>query len=361
MDIANKLKISQGSVPNCLNWAKNRGYLTTPKPVFSAELIPADLMAKVSSLVHHDDLRKAVKDFVSVNRGKDLAIPVIRVFPSGSRRVDGTAWRSRLNRFAQASGSYIADLIRQSKTVGISWGATVASVVSAIEGQGKSPSAQTRIIPLGGEPLGAPLNLASSSSLAARMQLAFGSSFPTLSLAAVPALIPLAFKTSREVQTIRSLIDMVRDYGTIYSGLEGRPGLVEVIDCVLCSVSPADRVWGDDLVRSGQFDVEDLTELVHGDLCGVLLSRNGKEKQVSSLSERWTCVQIRHLQACMKRASGNPKSPGIVVVAIGANKAKCVLECLHRNLINHLVIDDDLADELHKLATRWVHRMAIRS
>ena len=70
-----------------------------------------------------------------------------------------------------------------------------------------------------GELLGAPLNLASSSALAARLQLALvPRSGNTFSLAAVPALIPLTFRTKSEINTIKSLIRLVRDYEAVYLG-----------------------------------------------------------------------------------------------------------------------------------------------
>jgi DNA-binding transcriptional regulator LsrR (DeoR family) len=364
MDIAHMLGISQGSVPTCLKWAKEKGFLTIPSPVFAESLVPPALMAKVSALVDHEGLRQSIDKFVKVSFEKRVILPV-RVFPSGSHRTTDAAWKSRLQRFGQACSPYVLSLLRKATTVGISWGSTAASVVAAIEEMEPTPSLRTRVIPLGGEPLGASLNLASSSTLAARLQVRLGNDTPPLSLAAIPALVPLSFKTRREITTITSLIGLVRDYRTIFIGDTRRVPVVDSIDCVLCSVSPADRVWGDDLIRSGQLDVHDLRELVHGDVCGVLLARAGMEKRVSLLSKRWTCVQKSHLEACAKRGNADSKTasdgrthPGIIVVAIGANKAKCVFECLRQRLVNHLVIDDDLADELKKLIDTWLERTA---
>jgi DNA-binding transcriptional regulator LsrR (DeoR family) len=347
--------ISQSSVSNCVAWAKERGFLSYPKPFINKDRVPSELMVKASALIEFKDLQEAIERFVK-NTCREGANPSVRIFSSGSRKATKTAWRRRLAQFGRACGPYVLSLLLKAKNAGISWGATTACVVSAIEEMGVTPSARITVVPLAGEPLGAPFNLASSSTLAARLQLRLGNNAPALSLAGVPALIPLAFKTSRDRRTINSLISLVRDYKTIFLGNDRQPPVADLIDCVLCSVGPAERVWGDDLVRSGPFDVHKLRELVHGDVCGVLLPCHDKGREIFSLSKRWTCVERRQLEACVRRGAFDSKNapdrrarPGIILVAIGANKAECVLECLRQNLVNHLVIDDDLADALKKL------------
>ena len=51
--------------------------------------------------------------------------------------------------------------------------------------------------------------------------------------------------------------------------------------------------------------------------------------------------------ACANRARNG--APGIIVLAIGANKASVVHEALRRGLIQHLFMDEDLADRLGEI------------
>jgi len=51
------------------------------------------------------------------------------------------------------------------------------------------------------------------------------------------------------------------------------------------------------------------------------------------------------MQKCAENAFHN-KTAGVIVVAIGANKAKSVYESMKRKLVNTLVIDLDLAEAL---------------
>ena len=124
----------------------------------------------------------------------------------------------------------------------------------------------------------------------------------------------------------------------------GRPPIAGELDGILCSASQANRVWGEDLLQSGQFDEADLINLVHGDICGVLIAHEGMEKKVARLSQRWTCLQEHHLKACAKKAAADNSLPGVILACIGSNKARCVFECLRRGYVKSLIIDDDLAD-----------------
>jgi DNA-binding transcriptional regulator LsrR (DeoR family) len=72
--------------------------------------------------------------------------------------------------------------------------------------------------------------------------------------------------------------------------------------------------------------------------------------EVKSILRRWTGVKIKQLENCALRArDGGP--PGVIVLAIGASKAPVVHAAVRRGLIQHLFMDQDLADRLEQICT----------
>jgi hypothetical protein len=69
---------------------------------------------------------------------------------------------------------------------------------------------------------------------------------------------------------------------------------------------------------------------------------------------RWTGVKMGHLQDCARRALNRTpdRAPGVIVLAIGANKATVVYEALRKGLIQHLFTDEDLADRLEQICSK---------
>jgi hypothetical protein len=195
-----------------------------------------------------------------------------------------------------------------------------------------------------------------------------------LSLSALPALIPVhEFTSSAELSVLRRLFRRVKHYDEIF--IEQVPGRrkrprettakkpwLQRLDAVLCSVGPDDRVWGyrgDDLLESGDLKREELQTLVLGDIAGVLIPRPGMwgDAKLAIIRDHWNGIRLEDLQACAERAVVLKHVPGVCVFAAGANKAHFVSQCLRLrddegkvvSLINHLIIDDDLAARLLKL------------
>jgi hypothetical protein len=66
----------------------------------------------------------------------------------------------------------------------------------------------------------------------------------------------------------------------------------------------------------------------------------------------FTGITIADIEALAKRTAvsdGQDRRPGIVVLAIGENKARIVYEVVRRGLVTELIIDHDLAFELGRL------------
>jgi DNA-binding transcriptional regulator LsrR (DeoR family) len=59
-------------------------------------------------------------------------------------------------------------------------------------------------------------------------------------------------------------------------------------------------------------------------------------------NRRWTGISLEQYAACAQRSVAQ-QSPGVVVVAIGKNKAEAVHDAVARGLINNLLVDEELA------------------
>jgi DNA-binding transcriptional regulator LsrR (DeoR family) len=103
---------------------------------------------------------------------------------------------------------------------------------------------------------------------------------------------------------------------------------IDRVDAILTSISTEERPLGfddDRLIRAAGIRRERLNDLVIGDLCGIVIPRPNLDSQskseIENIMARWT----------------------------GANKASVVHEGLRRGLIQHLFMDEDLADRLGEI------------
>jgi DNA-binding transcriptional regulator LsrR (DeoR family) len=380
--IARVLGISSSTVNAAIGWAINhkrlerhKRYVFVPHGLSRAELDELDQIVSDSDM--QITLQEAIDRYVDTRKG--TVTPTVRVAPSGSRRKDSRGWNLRLERFGREMAPSIRQLIGTvNQAVGISWGASVASVVKGVETLQAGPLVRRKpiyFVPVCGEPLGAPLSAESCSNLSARMDSSLNrSQGHALSLSALPALIPVEeFTTAEDLQTLGRLFRRVKHYSDIFgqpsssernapSNKQWKKPWLQNLDAVLCSVGPEDRVWGyrgDDLLQSGDLTREDLRELVLGDIAGVLIPQPGKwgSPKLAMIRDHWNGIQLEHLLGCARRAAVAKGVCGVCVVAIGSNKAAFLVECLGLrddnggpvSLINHLLVDDDLASALLNL------------
>jgi DNA-binding transcriptional regulator LsrR (DeoR family) len=379
--IAKHLGISGAKVAEIVKSAEFSNILK-PQPSyrFVSKGIDRTTLRKLEQAVVDIDLQSRTQAAVDrFTAAQDAPIcPTVRVVTTGSTRVDERGWTARLDRFGQGAAPVVREILRLSqRSVGISWGATVASVVRGIEQLRTGPIARNQsltVVPLCGEPLGTPLSEESCTNLGARLDAAINrSKGHALSLSALPALIPIdAFSKQEELEVLRRLFRRVKHYRSIFETRgNGLPGWFDSLDTILCSVGPQDRVWGyrgDDLIDSGDLQRSELQTFVLGDLAGVLIPREGRwnEKKLTDIQAHYNGVSFDQLRACSARASasvdasrsnrlGSKARPmGVCALALGKNKARFVLECLRLRdrqrkpvaVVNWLIVDDDLATEL---------------
>jgi DNA-binding transcriptional regulator LsrR (DeoR family) len=356
--VGRTLEVSQSVVSRLISEAVRKGYLET-KTRFVRERVSAEEFARIEARVRPARLQKVL----SALGGPGTTV---HVYPSHSRNTSAAAWRHRLDEFAGASAKDVQEALGPAALMGVSWGDTVASLIGAMErlpAAGRPSRARAAgVVPLLGEPLGLNITQHSSSVLAARLEAVLNGPAEShaLSLAPVPALIP-ADMTEAETAAIRRLIGRITAYREIFGAGngadDGRTPLVGRLEAILTSTSTQERPlsFGEDdsLIRAAGMPRSKLNELVAGDICGALIARSnlaaGAQEEVESIRRRWTGITISQLRDCAVRARDSG-APGIVVTAIGSNKATVIHAAAKMGLIQHLFIDQDLADRLEQLA-----------
>jgi DNA-binding transcriptional regulator LsrR (DeoR family) len=319
--------------------------------------LPAKRMHELKQLVYvpklDDHLRKTSNEVFQKTR-------VI----SGRHRGDSPSMLGRrLWHFAPGAGRELLEWLEHSNLVGVAWGGTLSAVIERMEERAPRPAeSRAQVIPTSGEPLGSNAGEDSSSRLAARLALALnGVPGDPLSLAGMPALIPREFQNERdEIGVIRRLLDHAPAYQKIFGSSRaaraGTPPLIDRLDALVTSVG-----WSrSDLAETELREIGKLTNkqraLMLGDIGGALVpqpkltaSERLEFEQISALS---TGLKLTHCErlagVARESAARHHRHPtaGVIVIAIGKNKARLIHEVIRLGLVNRLICDDELARSL---------------
>jgi DNA-binding transcriptional regulator LsrR (DeoR family) len=367
-EVAEIIGISASYVNKLKSRALKDGYLVEDVRFVGHGLSESDL-AEVEARATPKALARELQQLAEESR---VAAPCVRVFPGTVRTAKSReGWGERLDAFGISVATYLAGILANSNVCGVAWGETLSAIVRGLERIGPPAAWAKRplmFVPIAGEPLGKGPAATSASTLAQRLdEIVSGDTQhrSSLSLGALPALIPREFSVAEE-QVIKKLFRFVDAYRAVFGG-DGyqtpQPPWIERIDMLLTSVGPLERplgYGGNALLRAADVDVEELRRMIAGDVAGVLLPRpalNPKARDtLADIRRRWRGIQDVHLRRCAER--GRKGRPGIVIVALGANKAATVREVVQRGLVNHLLIDDDLAEALQRLLHRRERRRA---
>ena len=356
IEIADTLGLSQAAISRLLAEA-HKEYLQEELR-FLSDKIPQELMGRVLQRIASKELTRDL-ELVAQHHGQRRG-PLLRVFSCGPQ----TDAETRIHELSRQAAPYVKALILRSHVCGVTWGGMLKGVVSSLRAiRVPAPWCEHTIdcVPLSGEPLGNDPVSFSSSSLARELgNIVNGEQYNAPSLAMVPAFIPEGF-SKQETDGVWKLIELVRSYDSIFSRNVSRktePPVADCLEMILTSVSPADRPLGfgkGRLFETGSVTIEELQRLVIGDMGGVCfprpsLNRTATQK-LESVNRRWTGLRIEHLIACANRSQNPFKGPpGVVVISGGKARASFIYELVKRGLINHLIIDDVLAQELEKIS-----------
>ncbi len=351
-EISHTLKLNQAKVNRIL---KDHGttYIKTFKTFIENKDDPKGIMQLVQDRISRKELQNRL-----CKEAQDPNFR-LRVFtlPNGSSK-----WR--LERFGTLCAGYVKDLFSSSRHCGVTWGTHLDSLTKALKGYiiNKPRRNKTEFIPLSGEPLGITPSYFSSSNLACRLhKIVNGNSKPEpFSLAAVPAFISPMNLTASELKGIRKMIFEVETYQKVFGSplLKKNPSKpkVEQLDMLLTSLGGGGIMfrYGDqEMIPKKIKEDAQLNQLALGDLGGVLIPKNStKIKALTQIQKRCTTLTMDHLKHCVnnsKNSKNKNKPKGVIVLAMGDQKAELVLACIRLGLINQLLCCNGLADKLEKL------------
>jgi DNA-binding transcriptional regulator LsrR (DeoR family) len=349
--IARSLEISQSAVWRLLNGEIAKRCLTVSAPVFAC---PKEMQAlwfqAQAKFFPSSELLDKLK--ARCRNGSSFLQRALVIYGA----VDGG--------YGPAIVPAIQDVIARAKILGVTFGRTISELIATLQAHLAAPlrtQAPITIFPLCGEPLKDRVDphRYSSSALAAQLdELVNGrrNAVPP-SLAGVPTFIPRRNFTKKETQTIRRFIRLFAGYSQVFGDEDAGDGqeqaLVDQADTLITSVGVIDRsrrgIFLQERVELGDLTEDELVNWVVGDIGGVMIPRrglaSGHVEAVRDMNSRWTGFSQDHLKKCAARAVEEVK-PGVVVLAVGAQRAEMVLRIVEENLVSELLIDAALAEEL---------------
>lgn len=341
--------VSQSHVSRLLNHASDKGWLVTELRFDDRNVSPA-MMREIEHLL---EPRRLVARFEDIRSKTGQMTPTVRVFDSGSDSPTSGAFGIRIKRFGRSAAGRLEELLRRSSIVGVTWGRTVSSLIDGLEAANRSPrgDAQPTFAPVSAELITLAAPGYSSTLLAGRLGAMFNQQHETLRLSGIPAYIPRRYGAAKTLAIREYLLDAA-SYRKIFA--ETDP-LVERMDAVITSVGSSARPLGgamEEVVSAGGITSSELKNLIAGDIGGILIPKPGASQsdvqKVDELNGMWTGITKDHLARIATR-SANSGGAGVVVVAIGSERAGIIAQLIHQQMINELIIDWDLANTLEKI------------
>lgn len=344
--IANLLRLSQPTVSRRLTEARNSRILETSCTLSKARV------RELTEEIYAANLQKRL-EALSRDKGSNLLDVVVLNNGSTGRAKTNQERESRLEHFTELAASYLrTEVFPEAERIGVTWGYTLRMLVKHLQQQRSrfSRFRRLRFIPVCGDPPDVSFDpLRSSSLLAAQLTATLcGQSKAELSLAGVAACIPSDLAEA-EITIMHRFFKSISGYGQIF-GIGGERGIVDEIDGLLTSVGTTSHLhdpWyhlPDGPDRHRRLEATSL-----GNIAGNFLPKDGippeDAKFIEHVNHRWTGIRLAHLIGCATRAV-EERNVGVVVVALGAEKAGVIIECLTRDIINRLVIDQELAAAL---------------
>lgn len=344
------IDVGRSTVSRDLKWAREHGWSVTQlgKDCPSEE----HLEAVKQTAQFHGGLQEALRE----RSGGTLKS--IDVFWSGPTKIDAdVSWDDRLSRFAGRAAPTLLDRLGGAHRTGVTFGASIGVCIEAVANAARGQVGRFNdlmVVPTSGEPLGGAKPMFASTDLAEKLSETLrGSRVP--SLRGIPPVIPEEFAGHNQT-VVFDLIRCLRSYKEIF-GDGDTGGLVGELDTLVTSAGGFGEryhAFQSEFVSVPGFTRNRLAELAVGDIGGVLIPKDGiftkaQEKMFSAWRRLWTGIRIEQLRRISAEAMTNGR-PGVILVAIGANKADIVQAVVCREkLVNHLIIDETLAARLQEL------------
>jgi DNA-binding transcriptional regulator LsrR (DeoR family) len=317
---------------------------------FRRDKLSPEQWSAVKRLLPPDDIQQAVACFTEECTRHT---PKVHVFDTGNHGVSKRDWTLRLEQFGREAAPLVRGLLNRSRICGVSWGETLGNLVTGLARLERSPVQGKRgheFVPVVGHVVEWGPTKASSFTLAQRLdEIVNGDyqhkrSFPEARVADTPG--------------GEGSVELAEIFGG--PGSVGKRPWIDRLDMLLTSVGPKDRPLGH---HSGTFLKSlgvthgELRAAVDGDIAGALLAKPGISEADRALIQRilirWIGIRETQVSECVARAH-KLGSPGVLVVAIGASKARSIEQVLSRGLSNHIVCDKDLSDALLRILSQKI-------
>lgn len=343
--------VSQSHVSRLLAHAAEAGWLVTEMRFDDSSISP-EVMRELRELLEPRKL-VAILDGIRAKTGR--VVPNVRAFDSGSDSPAAGAFEIRLRRFGRRAAGRLEELLRSSSTVAVTWGRTVSSLIDGLAAQNRTFNFERSplFVPVTAELVTLAAPDYSSSLLVARLDaLVNGDRGEQLRMVGVPAFIPRRYNAAK-TRAIREYILDTASYRRIFAGVAP---LVTMIDMVITSAGSATRPLGgamDEILSVAEISAAELTRLIIGDIGGVLIPRPGLSSEdddlVEEINAMWTGITKQHMSRLALRAGMRSGASGVVLVAIGRQRAEVVAGLIELEMVNELIIDWDLAEALEAL------------
>ena len=294
----------------------------------------------------------------------------LRVFYSAPSAAKKNTWGAHIARFADNCAWYTRGQLDHARTgIAVSWGATIFEVLEALKrhqlprgGDARRSFRPVVVIPTVGDPLGASRDVGgiSSTKLAQELSsLLTGSSNGVPSLEGIRPVLPRSFSEEKR-KTIWEYIELTKGYGEVFGSRDkegASAGKLATVDAILTGAGAFQSwmKWGSEVMVDAGVPVTELKGFCVGDIGGYLLpleriDRDSAAKaRYDELTSLWTGISLQHFKAVADRAA-NGTAPGVLLCAIGANKARVVHDLVVRfRAVNRLVVDQHLVKALEVL------------
>jgi DNA-binding transcriptional regulator LsrR (DeoR family) len=362
-DIARRLGLTRPTVSRLLApGGKSAHYLKVQLPTFDWDRVSSEERRALKDMDEGDSASEKLTALLAAIAPSHVKIEAHVIQDAAS--ADAPNNSREPNSFFDSASRLIWNLLGSAEIIGITWGRTLSLLLSsARRGRYTSPfeghSKQPTVIPLCGESLATARPSSLSSSTLAQ---GFGELLTNqpkqsyLSLGMIPIFFPgpEAFNAA-ELRAGRKLLSYSAAYREIFDGdATNNAPLAKRLDAVVTSISRINCPFG--YTDNNEFNwkilkLSKLEELVMGDLGGVPLAKPNLsakgQRELRELLGRWTGLQKDHIRGCVDRASARGSAAaGVIVVAIGVERAPTVLEAVRLGLVNRLVLDGPLSESL---------------
>ncbi|MBI3865583.1 MAG: hypothetical protein HY290_27230 [Planctomycetia bacterium] len=375
--IAEHLGIKQPDVSRRLKLAEERGWLSRPGFLRGKDITDRR-MEEIENAFYRrlGELRRLIERLARQKRPQQ-APPKVQVFYSGPIATDKAGYHKRQELFGWNAALYIQDLIPQMHRIGVAWGKTIARLIDGLRPLHTKFGRGTLFFPVSGEPLRERGEENSATSLASQLQAFVDGAPHGPGLNMVIPCIPDQFSPETTDDIKQLLLGQVEGYRRIFLGDAGHGPLIDEMDTLITGVGTASKTstdpWLIERVNAMRHNPpltrEDFEAYTFGDIGGVYLLRPELERLIAArgargtgkiarernagvaakierINAQWTGIQREQVARCAERARSSQQSAGVIVLAIGRAKSETVIEAVNQSLVNHLLIDQDLADAL---------------